>query len=167
MKFIHAIVLGVVLVVAFAKPLAGQAGDSREQDSQAQPNERDVAAMKKVLLSESTDMEEIAKSLNGSESETAILLDGKAQYGVMELDATAWFLATYNRMQCDPDREVAKTVLKNRLGFYTHMLGLEADQAAGYLALTKLPGTAQLGLQIKDNLRSAQGKLDEIAASLK
>lgn len=65
------------------------------------------------------------------------------------------------------DSEVTKAALKNRLGFYSYMLGLEADQATGQLAFAKLPAIAQAGIRIRDDLRAAKSKLDEIAVSLK
>ncbi len=127
----------------------------------------DLAARKKALLSEAADLEEMEKSLTGVEMDTASSIDEKAGQGVMEVDATLWFSATYNNMQCDADREVAKTVLKNRLGFYAHLLDLEAEQVAGELAFTRLPAVAQSGQQIKENLRAAKTTLDEMADLLK
>lgn len=47
------------------------------------------------------------------------------------------------------------------------MLGLEADQVAGHLPFMKLPATVQSSVRVKDDLRAAKNKLDEIAASLK
>lgn len=144
-----------------------QITQSQAAESAAADNERDIAARKEALLSDSSDLGEMEKSLKGTEFDTAFSLDRKASQGVMELDAVVWFLAVYDHMQCDSDREVAKVALKNRLGFYSYLLGLEADQAAGQLAFARLPATSQAGVQIKDELRAAKNKLDEIAASLK
>jgi hypothetical protein len=126
-----------------------------------------LAARKKALLSESGDLEEMEKSLNGIEMDTANSIDEKAGQGVMEVDAALWFSAIYNNMQCDTNREIAKTALKNRLGFYAHLLDLEAEQVAGQLAYTRLPALAQSGQQIKENLRAAKTTLDEMADLLK
>jgi hypothetical protein len=144
-----------------------QITQSQMVESAASGNERDIAARKKALLSESSDLEEMAKTLSGTEFDVNSSLDARASQGAMELDAVFWFLAVYDRMQCDADRETAKVALKNRLGFYSYVLGLEADQAAGQLAFARLPATAQAGARIKDALRAAKNKLDEIAASLK
>jgi hypothetical protein len=46
------------------------------------------------------------------------------------------------------------------------LLGIEADQAAAQLAFKELPATGQTGERIKEDLRAAKSKLDEIAASL-
>jgi hypothetical protein len=118
------------------------------------------------LLNESTDFEETMKPLQGTEFETALSINNTAQQAVMGLDATVWFLTVYNNMQCDPDRAVAKGILKNRLGLYAHLLDIEAGQVAGWLAFTQLPVTAQTGLKIKDDLRAAKGKLDDLVALL-
>ena len=126
----------------------------------------DLKARKNMLLTESSDLEGMAKSLNGTESSVALSIDEKIGQGVMEIDAVYWFVGIYESMQNDQDREVAKAVLKNRLAFYSYLLGLGADQTAGQLAFTKLPAIAQAGAQARDNLRAAKNKLDEIAASL-
>lgn len=144
-----------------------QAARSQTADSPPSPNERYIAARKKALTNDSADMEEMAKSLRGTEMEAALELDQKAGQGVLELDAVLWFFAVYDNMQCEPDREVAKAALNNRLGFYSHLLDLEANQAAGQLAFTKIPAVAQAGLRIKDDLRAAKNEIDEMAASLK
>ena len=98
----------------------------------------------------------------GFDSAQMMLIDD-ANQGVMELDATEWFLNVYDNMKCEPGREVAKATLKNRLGFYSHLLDVEAGLAAKQLALVNRPATAQAGQRIKDDLRAAKNKLDEIA----
>ena len=70
-------------------------------------------------------------------------------------------------MQCEPDRDVAKQALVNRLGLYAHLLEIRADQAAGNIALARLPATVQMGTRIKDDVRAAKATLDNIAATLK
>jgi hypothetical protein len=161
------VVLGAVLSVAFPPLGVGQAEKAQPQTSQPPVDyERDIASRKKTLLSESSDLDEIAKSLRPLDSEAALRISRKATDGVMELDATLWFLNVYDNMQCEADREVAKATLKNRLAFYSHLLDIEADQVAGNLAFATLPATAQAGQRIKDDLRAAKNKLDEIAASL-
>jgi hypothetical protein len=161
-----AVILGAVLFVALPKRLGGQA-NSLPQNSASSPDERDLAAKKNTLLSESTDLEAMAKSLKGPDFEAALEVDTKAQHGVMELDAAIWFLDLYNNMQCAQDREIAKTALKNRLGFYSYLLGLEADQVAGHLAFANSPAIVQSGMRVKDELRGAKGKLDEIVSLVK
>ena len=169
MKRIHAVfavvIIGAVLFVALPKRLGGQA-NSRPQNYASFPDEVDLAAKKNTLLNESTDLEAMAKSLKSPDLEAALELDTKAQNGVMELDAAIWFLDIYNHMQCAPDREIAKTALKNRLGFYSYLLGLEADQVAARLAFANSPAVVQSGMRVKDELRAAKAKLDEIISSV-
>jgi hypothetical protein len=144
--------------------LCGQAGS---QPIQSQSDIRDLEAKKAALLNESKDLTTMAQSLQGTEQDTLLRLTNMAQYGMMELDATGAFLAVYDKMQCEPDRAVAKAALKNRLAFYSGLLGMHADGIAGYLTLTKLPATAQAGFRLRDDLRVAKRKLDAIADSLK
>jgi hypothetical protein len=172
MKTIHVVtaaILGAVLFAAFPIRLGGQAGASQSQaeNSPSLPNERDVAALKKALMNDNADLEGMAKSLRGAEFDAAMSIDQKAGQGAMEMDAALWFLGIYDSMQCDADRDIAKAALKNRLGFYSYMLGLEADQVAGHLPYMRLPATVQASVRVKDDLRAAKGKLDEIAVSLK
>ena len=129
--------------------------------------ESDLGTRKKNLLTQSQDLESIAKSLTGVDVNSALSIDERAQQGAMYLDATYWFVGIYDRMQYDEDKNVAKAVLQNRLGFYAYMLDMAVDQTNGYLGLTRVPAVAQQGQRIRDELRAAKVKLDEIAASLK
>ena len=163
-------------LVSFATSfrLSAQTSVAQPQGKQTQAtvstalnNERDIEARKKALLDESSDLEEVAKSLTGTELDTALSLDRKASQGAVDLDAAYWFLAEYDHMTCSADRDVSKAVLNNRLGFYSYLLGIEEHQAAGQLAFARLPATAQAGERIKDDLQAAKNKLDELAISLK
>jgi hypothetical protein len=126
----------------------------------------DLNAKKTALMKDFDDFGAMAQSLQGAELSTLTELNDIAMEGVMELDATISFLQVYRNMQCEPDRATAKSALKNRLGAYSHMLGLEAETTPRYLAFTKLPATAQAGFRMRDELLAAKNKLDTIAASL-
>lgn len=65
----------------------------------------------------------------------------------------------------EADRATARVALKNRLGYYAHLLDVAVDQATKQLTLTNLPATAEAGLRMRDELRAAKNKLDAIAAS--
>ena len=128
--------------------------------------EADLDTRKKNLITQSSDLESIAKSLSGADLDNALAIDERAEWGMSYLDATVWFVVTYNRMQCDDDKNIAKTVLQNRLAFYAHMLDMAVDQTNGYLGRTRPPAVAQQGQRIRDELRAAKIKLDEFAASV-
>jgi len=138
----------------------------QDVESRSQTDLRDLTDKKKALMNDLTDFETMAKSLQGTEFDTVMQFDQKAEQAVMHLDATIWFLAVYDKMQCEPDRAVAKAALKNRLGFYSHLLDILAEQTTGYLVFAKLPATAQAGSRTRDELRAAKNKLDAIASSL-
>jgi hypothetical protein len=160
-----AFVLCAVLFGALPKSLGGQGGH-RQADhlslSKLSNYEDEIGARKAALLKESLDLE----SFKGGEFTDAMQIDQKAQSAEGELDATLWFLDIYSRMQCDADRGVARGALKNRLGLYTYLLGIEAADTASDLEFTKSPAVAQLGGRVEKDLRAAKTKLDEIAASL-
>src|ERR1039458_7666049 len=88
----------------------------------------DLDTRKKNLIAQSDDMNSIAKSLNGFDFNNAGTIVDHAQQGMMYLDAMFWFVGTYDRMQCDEDKKLAKSVLQNRLGFYAHLLDMAVDQ---------------------------------------
>jgi hypothetical protein len=127
----------------------------------------DLDTRKKNLIAQSDDMASIAKSLNGFDFNNAMSISDHAQHGMIYLDAVYWFVGTYDKMQCVEDKNVAKAVLQDRLGFYARMLDMAVDRTNGHLGLTRVPAVAQQGQRIRDELRAAKNKLDEIAASLK
>lgn len=127
----------------------------------------DLDTRKKNLMAQSDDMASIAKSLHGFDFDNAMSISDHAQHGMLYLDAVYCFVDTYDRMQCAEDKNVAKAVLQDRLGFYALMLGMAVDRTNGHLGLTRVPAVAQQGQRIRDELRAAKVKLDEIAASLK
>jgi hypothetical protein len=157
-----------LLLTAFPKRLGGQAESPQTPATgpAVLPSGSGLEARKKALQNDSTDLEAITKSLSGAEFNAALSIDQKASLGTMEVDAALWFVGIYDNMQCEADRHVAKVALKNRLGFYSYLLGIEADQVSGHLAYMRLPATVQASVRIKDNLRAAKSKIDEIAASL-
>ncbi len=129
--------------------------------------ELDLVTRRNNLIAQSDDMNSMAKSLNGFDFDNAITMGDHAQQGMMYLDALFYFVDTYDKMQCVEDKNLAKAVLQNRLGFYAHLLDMAVDQTNGNLGLTRVPAVAQQGQRIRDELRAAKVKLDEIAASLK
>jgi hypothetical protein len=130
--------------------------------------EADLDTRKKNLIAQSEDMGSIEKSLlGGVDFNNASAIEGHAEQGMGYLDAAFWFVGMYNRMQCDEDKTIAKILLQNRLAFYAYMLNMAVDQTNEDLGLTRIPAVVQQGQRIRDELRAAKNKLDEIAASLK
>jgi hypothetical protein len=162
------------VVLALAAFLTAPVFDGQtEQTPTSFPNELAVLATKKAISNDSTDLSALAKSVQAqniaqnAEFNIVMQLDVKASSSIEELDATLWFLAVYDHMQCDPDRDIAKQALVNRLGLYAHLLELRADQPAGNVGFAKLPATVQAGARLKDDMRSAKATLDDIVATLK
>ena len=167
-KFAIAIVLAVFLASCYSQDAAPKADQQDTPEMAAKKGvERDLNIRKTNLIAQTDDMDSIAKSLNGFDFSNAMTIADHAQQGMMYLDATFWFLGLYDRMQCSEDKDLAKGVLQNRLGFYAHLLDMAVDQTNGNLGLTRVPAVAQQGQRIRDELRAAKVKLDEIAASLK
>jgi len=167
-KFALATMLAVFAACCYSQDAAPKADQQDTPEMAARKAvEVDLWTRKNDLLTQSDDMGSIAKSLNGFDFNNASSIVDHAQQGAMYLDATYWFLGLYDRMQCGEDKDLAKGVLQNRLGFYAHLLDMAVDQTNGYLGLTRVPAVAQQGQRIRDELRAAKVKLDEIAASLR
>jgi hypothetical protein len=167
-KLAVAIMLSVFATCCYSQDVAPKSNQQDAPEIAAKKAvEDDLRTRKNNLLTQSDDMDSIAKSLNGSDFDNATSIADHAQQGAMYLDATYWFVGIYYVMQCDKDKNLAKVVLQDRLGFYAHLLDMAVDQTNGNLGLTRLPAVAQQGQRIRDELRVAKVKLDEIAASLK
>lgn len=164
----------VFCLVGFSTPLIGQV-DNRQtpspklqaSDSHLEEAERKVGTLLAALQQQSKDLEAMAKALKSADFQVAMELDHKLSDGAMELDVTLLFLGLYRRMQCDPDRVLAKGVLENRLDYYSQLLGAMADQVTGYMPLTNSVALVQEAQKSRDELRSAKNTLDAIALSLK
>ena len=166
-KFTIAIMLAVFATCCYSQDVTRKSVQQDAPEIAAKKAiEGDLGTRKTNLNTQSQDMESIAKSLRGVDVDNALAIDDHALRGQMYLDAIYWFVVMYDRMQCDEDKKIAKAVLQNRLGFYAHMLDMAVDQTNGSLGLTRVPAVAQQGQRIRDELRAAKVKLDEIAASL-
>ena len=167
-KFAIAIMLAVFASCCYSQDAASKS--DQQGVSEIAANKAvlvDLDTRKKNLVAQSDDMNSIEKSLNGFDFDNAMSISDHAQHGMIYMDAVYWFVSTYDRMQCVEDKNVAKAVLQDRLGFYAHLLDLAVDRTNGHLGLTRVPAVAQQGQRIRDELRAAKVKLDEIAASLK
>ncbi len=166
-KFVVATMLAVFAACCYSQDAAPKADQQDTPEIAAKKAVLvDLDTRKKNLIAQSDDMDSIAKSLNGFDFNNAMTIADHAQQGMMYLDAMFWFVGTYDKMQCDEDKNLAKAVLQNRLGFYAHLLDMAVDQTNGSLGLTRVPAVAQQGQRIRDELRAAKVKLEEIAASL-
>jgi TonB family protein len=129
--------------------------------------EVDLDTRKKNLLAQAGDLDRTMGSLNRADSENTLAIGRSALEGVTWLDSIYFLVATYNRMQCDEDRKTAKAMLQDRLEYYAGALDLAVVGTNLHLAITRTPAVAQQGQRIRDELRAAKVKFDEIAASLK
>ena len=166
-KFVITIMLAVFATCCYSQDAAPKSDQQDAPEIAAKKAvEGDLGTHKTNLNTQSLDMESIAKSLRGVDVDNAFAIDDQALRGQMYLDAIYWFVVMYDRMQCDEDKKIAKAVLQNRLGFYAQMLDMAVDQTNERLGLTRVPAVAQQGQRIRDELRAAKVKLDEVAASL-
>lgn len=155
---------GAVVFVASPTHLDGQDANSRSS-----PDVNDLLAKRAALASDGDDFNKMLQSL-GTSSPNFWLENNILDYantGTEMTGSAIWFLGLYESMQCEPDRIAAKGALKNRLGFYSHVLDVEAGLIPHTLAYEKSPAMTQTGFRIRDDLRAARDKMDAINASLK
>jgi hypothetical protein len=153
-----AVVLGALLLGAFPNRLGSQAADSSTHD---------LSAQLKIFSNYSKDFRALEDSLHGEDVQAVQFFDGVATTAGGRLDAAQAMLDMYDNVSCKPDSERVRPILTKHLEMYSWLMDHEADRSAGFLQFAKVPAAAQLGLRMKDDLRAAKGKLDEIAASLK
>ncbi len=153
-----AAILSAVLLATFPNCLSGQAGVLPSNS---------LRRLEKTFSTYSKDFRALEDSLRGDELQEVQFLEGVAATAEDRLHAANAMLEIYGNVSCKPDREKVKSILKEQLDYYSWQMGNEADRSAGSLQFAKTPAVAQMGLKMKDDLRVAKGKLDEIAASLK
>jgi hypothetical protein len=163
-SLIALLLAGVVIFVASPTHLDGQDANSRFS-----PDVNDLLAKRAALASDGDDYNKILQSLGTSSPNFGLETDilNYANTGTEMTEDALWFLELYQSMQCEPDRIAAKGALKNRLDFYSHVLGLEGGLIPNDLAYEKSLAMTQAGFRIRDDLRAAKDKMDAINASLK
>ncbi len=155
---VAAAVLGAVSLATLPKRISGQSGDSPQ---------RVLSAQVKTFSDYSKDFRALEGSLHGEDLQAVEFLDGAAATAEDRLHAAKAMLDMYDNISCKPDRDRVRPILKEQLAMYSWLMDHEADRTAGFLQFAKVPAAAQLGLRMKDDMRAAKGKLDEIGASLK
>ncbi len=161
MKRNHALAALVTLCVV---PIAAP---SNRLGVQADLRQHDLGVQLKTFSNYSKDFRALEDSLHGEDLQAVQFLDGVATTAEDRLDAASAMLEMYDSISCKPDRSGVRPILKNYLDGYSWLMDHEADRTAGFLQFAKVPAAAQLGLRMKDDLRAAKTKLDEIAVSLK
>lgn len=136
-------------------------------DSRAQANPNDLTAQVTAFENYSKDFTAMEQPLkHGEELQILQFLDQVARTAEDRLYGAKFGLEMYDSISCKPDRAKARRILKDQLGFYSFLFESEVTRTASGLTFVKTPAAAQLGLKMKDDLRTAKEKLDAIAASL-
>jgi hypothetical protein len=162
MKRNHALVsaarIAALLLAVFPKLVGGQAGNSPSHP---------FSVLEKTFSNYSKDFRALEGQLHGDEWQEVDFLDGVAATAEDRLHAANAIFEMYNNISCAPDRVKVKPILKELLDYYSWQMGNEADRSAGSLQFAKMPAVVQMGLKMKDDLRTAKNRLDEVATSLK
>lgn len=103
--------------------------------------------------------------LMSPDGEALKVLGQAASSGQSELRAATDLLSVYENVKCEADRAMLRPLLRDRLRMYSRMLDLDAQSAALPLGHMQA-GNEKAALSLRDTLRDAKAKLDEVAASL-
>jgi hypothetical protein len=113
-----------------------------------------------------TDFHAAEQDEKGENFETADFLQSTsllAEERVLALDYTS---AMYKSIPSTNDRGKAARIVKEQLEYYARQFDSEATRVAEMLKFVKVPATIQLGIKLKEDLRTTKDKLDKISASL-
>jgi hypothetical protein len=144
------------LLSSFPIPLRGEPG----------PNDHDLSAQVKVFENYFTDFHEMEGPLHGEDLEEADFLEQTA-FDIQErLYASNAMLRMYDNISCKADRAKVKTILKAQLDYSSWRLNEAITRTSGSLSFIKIPALATEGLRMKDDLRAAKDKMDNLSASL-
>jgi hypothetical protein len=86
-----------------------------------------------------------------------------AEDRIYALDAA---LQMYDHVSCKADRDKLRKILKSQLDYYSWAFDSEVKRTTGGTTFAKSPAAAQMGIRLKDDLRTAKDKIDAIASSL-
>jgi len=161
------LLLASILLATTQTILAPAQPDGQSGNSQLESDTSDLMARKTAFDHDMSDIMSMAESSSGIDQHQLLNLDSTVEEALLQVDATIGFLQVYYRMQCEPDRAIAKAALQNRIERYSQLLDLQATGVSRQLPLATLPAVAQAGARLRDDLRATKDRLDSIAVSLK
>jgi hypothetical protein len=133
----------------------------------AQSSNHDLSPLIKSFENYTKDFRAMEQPLKGQDLEVLFDLDHTATTAEDRLYAVEAALEMYDGISSQPDRLKAKRILKEKLlDYYSWAFDQDVTRTAGVLAFVKIPAAAQLGLRMKDDMRTAKEKLDAISSSL-
>lgn len=143
---------------------------SQGQNVDLPPQSAELRALietQKSLQLYSLDPLSMASQLPGSpDAETMQMLNDAARGGASELRAATDLIAIYENVKCDADRAMLKPLLLDRVRLYSRLIDLEAEKAAIPLGLNQRPNVTKRALQLRDDLKGAESRLDALATLL-
>lgn len=115
----------------------------------------------------SQDFLQMASSRKGDpEFELLIDLHNTAETVTQRLSADYAMISMYEDIQCNEDRGRVRHYVSERFDYEGKLIDSDIGAVNNMLALSRIPAAAQLGIQMKNDLRAAKEKLDSIVASL-
>ena len=150
--FAFALVISAVcLAQSAAQPQQSQTAGSKVDASQA-----DLRSIVSGLSEDFDTLSNMASSLRGTEQSNVLALVNTVQLAMTETGGAIWLIEPYNKIVCDPDREMMKGLLQTGLKGYSHLLDIHIDALSHQLTFTRMPAVSQVVLRAQDRMRSAK-----------
>jgi hypothetical protein len=100
--------------------------------------------------------------LGTDEYQNAMDLEKVAEGTVQNLFAADTLLEIYGDLSCEEDRANVRPVIERDLSYYSKMIGPSIEGANLIIAHTQMPGVANEGTRMRDELREVKGIFDSI-----
>jgi hypothetical protein len=137
---------------------------TRAQDFHAKTSE--MAPEIKKYGNYATDFQAAEQNEHGDEFESTDFLQGVSTLAEERMLALDYTLAMYKSLSSPDRRAEAAKILKEQLDYYSWQFNNESVRIAGMIKFVKVPATIQLGMKLKEDMRTTKDKLDKLAASL-
>ena len=158
-----------VLLAAAAILLAGSEtrdyGRAKPLVPQAQPH--DLVALVEKFEGYKDDFLEMAESRKGDpEFELLMYLENIAARVDERLSADQIMISMYDQIQCPDDRARVRAYVSAHFAHESKAIDFDLASVNRTLVHSQISAVAQIGLQMKNDLRATKEKLDSIIASL-
>jgi len=160
------LVFAVIATVATSIPAdseIGVHGQLTQSGPQAQAD--DLLVLAHSFQKYAEDFLGMANARKGDpEFEVLMYLHNGASSVTDHLSADYVIISMYDNVECGTDKVRIRPYISERFDYESKFIDFEVGTVNTALAHTAIPAAAQLGLQMKNDLRSAKQKLDKIVA---
>jgi hypothetical protein len=111
------------------------------------------------------DFQAMEKTVQGEQFEAITFLEDVASKVDERVEAITYTLRIYDKISLSERRKV-QDVVREQLKLNTSLIRYDSERITGMLPLVRLPAVAQIGLKMRDDMRSLAQRLETVASSL-